>query len=76
MGRPTKEPSERAVKYTVTFNPDLLRRVREHCSAENVTIASFLARAVETALNEKKPDVRKEIVAIQSALNNLAIKLK
>jgi hypothetical protein len=76
MGRPSKKPSERVVKCTISFDPDLLRRVRERCAEENVTIASFFARAAETELGVKKPDVREDLYAIQEAVIRISAALK
>ena len=76
MGRPCKQPSERVVKCTISFDPTLLRRVRERCAEENVTVASFFARAAEAELGVAKPDVKADLAAIQEAVIRISAALR
>lgn len=53
MGRPKKE-NPNTINLTVRLNPDLDKRLTEHCSAENVTKGEVVREGIEIVLGKKE----------------------
>lgn len=53
MARPTKPDGQKAVKQSVSFDPELLARVMKYCQREERTISWCVRKALEQWLQDK-----------------------
>lgn len=53
MGRPKKEPSERRIRASVTWDPEVLERAQAFAEDEETTVSMLSEDALRMALDSK-----------------------